>query len=151
MGGYVGKGLFEFARDEDIGCVAVFAGTHESGVVNGALDNFIGAGLAADNAHVILHGWLAQGQVLSNEDSDTDAAEIEPIEKGVGGIQIVKPDRPAGVELSVGKGVPEFVGTPGHLDQNLGMTLVNGFEEFTEFLFDFGCVDSGGELNEIQE
>ena len=165
VSGNVGEGQVQPTRDDHLGGIAVFSRAHETGIVNRPPNDLIRTGPAADDADVVLHRWLSQRQVLSNQYPNANPADVETVQKFVRALHLVEfhHRRAIGIHqvgrLGTGRtvdraaldGGPELEGPPRHLHQNAGVTFVDPLEEAGEGLLLLFVLDLLVDRYELQE
>mmetsp|Transcript_19410 Transcript_19410/g.36229 ORF Transcript_19410/g.36229 Transcript_19410/m.36229 type:complete len:275 (-) Transcript_19410:471-1295(-) len=136
MGRNVREGQIQPTTHDNFRGVTVFPCTHKGRVVNGSFDNFVRRRDAANDTDVMIDGWLSQGQVLSNQDSNADTAQIKSIQKVVRFFHFGKDV--LGVHTVFGNMISKFKRSPCHLYQNSRVAFVNPFDQSGKFGFAFG-------------
>ena len=165
MGRNVGEGQIQPTRDDHLGRIAIFSRAHEAGVVDRPPHNLIRTGPAADDSDVVLDRGLSQGEVLSDQDPNADAADVEPIQEVVRGLHLVELHHRGTVGVDqVGRlgaggtldgaaldGGPQLERPPRHLDQNAGVALVDALQHPGEGLLLLLVLDLLVDRHQLQE
>mmetsp|Transcript_5457 Transcript_5457/g.14778 ORF Transcript_5457/g.14778 Transcript_5457/m.14778 type:complete len:403 (-) Transcript_5457:204-1412(-) len=151
MSGNVGERQIQPPADDDVRRIAVLAIAHVGGIVDGPLDNFVRGRDVADEADVILQRRLPQRQVLTDQHTDANTAQVEAIEEGVRFLHVRKEVILSRRSVRLRHVVAEFMRATRHLHEDLGMTLVNALHQLRKGLLLLDGFDLRVEFHELQQ